>query len=220
MINLFGNSAKNVEKSLEKYGDIIRNDVNLTIRVRYKGIMYDSYVESFEGKELIFRRPNDKFDIVRFNENTYIKVELISNNRLFETELLVIKKIVRGEIVYYTTEVATPIKERQRRKYERLPIVLNVDYTILPAESEIYEGSTQDISYGGMLLESAEAIKTKDIKVKFNIEGQKYESKCKILKRRTNYKNGSYIYNIRFLDMNSRHRSQIDRYVINNLARY
>lgn len=40
-----------------------------------------------------------------------------------------------------------------------------------------------DISSGGMLIETDENIKSKDIRVLFKIEGQSYSSKAKILKK-------------------------------------
>lgn len=217
MLNLFNrNSHKNIEKSLEIYGGILKNDLNLSIRVRYNGKLYTTYVEEFEGREVIFRCPTDKYEIIRFRENNVIKVEFISNDSLYTTELLITNKIVRGEVVYYRGEISRPIIENQRRKNLRISMGLDVKYTILPAESDKYKGNTIDISAGGMLLESKENIKSKDIRVFFSLEGQKYNSKAKIIKKSTSYRNGTYLYNLKFNGLSMRHKNQIDRFIMNN----
>lgn len=217
MINLFNrNSHRNIEKSLERYHLILKNDLNLSIRIRYNGRLYTTYVEEFEGREVIFRCPTDKYEIIRFRENNVIKIEFISSDSLYTTELLITNKIVRGKIVYYRGEISSPIIENQRRKNYRIPMILEVMYTILPAESETYKGNTLDISSGGMLLESEENIKSKDIRVFFSIEGQKYNSKAKIVKKRTSYRNGTYLYNLKFNGLSGRHKNQIHRFIISN----
>lgn len=64
-----------------------------TIRVRYNGRLYTTYVEELEGREVIFRCPTDKYEIIRFRESSVIKVEFISSDSLYTTELLFKKKI-------------------------------------------------------------------------------------------------------------------------------
>lgn len=96
-------------------------------------------------------------------------------------------------------------------------MVLDVMYTILPAESDKYKGNSIDISAGGMLLESEENIRSKDIRVFFSIEGQLYNSKAKIIKKRTSYRNGTYLYNLKFNGLSGRHKNQIQRFVMNNI---
>lgn len=217
MLNLFNrNSNRNIEKSLEKYGEILKNDLNLSIRVRYNGKLYTTYVEEFEEKVVIFRRPIDNYDIIRFRENNIIKVEFISSHSLYITELLITNKIVREKIVYYRGEITSPIIENQRRKNNRIPMFLEVMYTILPSESNKYRGNTIDISSGGLLLEAEENIKSKDIRVFFSIEGQSYSSKAKIIKKRTNYRNGTYLYNLKFNGLSIRHKKQIDRFIMSH----
>ena len=207
MLSLFNkNSIKNIDKSIKKYEQQLKNDLNLSLRVRYNGRQYTTYVESFDEREVIFRCPTDEYQIVRFKEDTIIRIEFISSESLYTTELLITNKIVRGQIVYYRGEINSQIQEKQRRKSNRLP-----------AESAKYSANTIDISSGGMLIETDENIKSKDIRVLFKIEGQSYSSKAKILKKRISYKNDTYLYNIKFIGLNNRHINQIHKYVADNL---
>ena len=218
MLSLFNkNSIKNIDKSIKKYEQQLKNDLNLSLRVRYNGRQYTTYVESFDEREVIFRCPTDEYQIVRFKEDTIIRIEFISSESLYTTELLITNKIVRGQIVYYRGEINSQIQEKQRRKSNRLPLILDLKYTILPAESAKYSANTIDISSGGMLIETDENIKSKDIRVLFKIEGQSYSSKAKILKKRISYKNDTYLYNIKFIGLHNRHINQIHKYVADNL---
>ena len=219
MLSLFNRKPyRNIEKSLGKYNLVLKNDLNLSIRVRYNGRLYTTYVEELEGREVVFRCPTDTYEIIRFKENSIIKIEFITSDSLYITELLITNKIVRGQIVYYRGEINSPIIENQRRKSYRLPLVLDVTYTILPAESDKYKGNTLDVSSGGILMETEENIKSKDIRVFFNIEGQAYTSKAKVIKKRTSYKNGTYLYNLKFNGLSGRHKSQIQRFIMNNVT--
>ena len=195
MLSLFNkNSIKNIDKSIKKYEQQLKNDLNLSLRVRYNGRQYTTYVESFDEREVIFRCPTDEYQIVRFKEDTIIRIEFISSESLYTTELLITNKIVRGQIVYYRGEINSQIQESAK-----------------------YNANTIDISSGGMLIETDENIKSKDIRVLFKIEGQSYSSKAKILKKRISYKNDTYLYNIKFIGLNNRHINQIHKYVADNL---
>lgn len=217
MFGLFGkNSIKNIEKSLEKYYEILREDINLVIRTRYNGKLYTSYVESIDKREVIFRCPSDEHDIIRFRNNATIKIEFICFGKLYSTEMLIKERIIKDAVVYYRGDIAAPIEENKRRKSYRLPIILDLTYTVLPAETEEYNGNSVDISAGGMLMETSENIHNKDIRVRVDIEGQVYIIKSTILKKRVNYRNGTYLYNLKFSNLSSRHKNQIHRFVMDN----
>lgn len=212
-------SEKSVAESLEKYIQLLREDFNLTIRTRFNGRLYTSYVESLNNKEVVFRCPIDEYDIIRFAPNSIIKVEFISYGELYSTELVIHEKIIRDNIVFYRGIICSSIEKNQRRKNYRLPIVLDVEYTILPTETEVYTGNTLDISVDGMLMETLENIIKRDIKVSVNLDGKTYRIKSTILKKRVNYRSGTYLYNLKFNGMNQRHRNEINRYIYDNSAR-
>ncbi|GEM_PF-3767507 len=218
MLSLFNkNSIKNIEKSVEKYSSILRDDVNLVIRTRYNGKLYTSYVEDIDNRVVVFRCPIDKEELIRFKDNSIIRVEFISYSVLYTTELLITEKIIKDKVVFYKGEISATIEESQKRKNYRLPIVLDLNYTLLPAESENYKGNTLDISAGGMLMETNENInRNSEIKVSIDIDGQAYNIKSTIIGKRTNYRNGTYLYNLKFNNLKSRYRNQINRYVIDN----
>lgn len=220
MFSWFKNkSDKNKEKSLEKYTQILREDINLTIRTRFNGKLYTSYVEALNDKEVVFRCPIDKQEIIRFSPNSIIKVEFISFGELYSAEVLIHEKIIRDNIVFYRGIICSSIEKNQRRKNYRLPIVLDLEYTVLPTEAEVYSGNTLDISVDGMLMESLENIYKKDIKVMVNLDGKTYNIKSTILKKRTNYRSGTYLYNLKFTGISHRNRNEINRYIYDNSSR-
>ncbi|MEG2935793.1 MAG: PilZ domain-containing protein [Clostridium sp.] len=212
-------SEKSVAESLEKYIQLLREDFNLTIRTRFNGRLYTSYVESLNNKEVVFRCPIDECDIIRFAPNSIIKVEFISYGELYSTELIIHEKIIRDNIVFYRGIICSSIEKNQRRKNYRLPMVIDVEYTILPTETDVYTGNTLDISVDGMLMETLENIIKRDIKVSVNLNGKIYRIKSTILKKRVNYRSGTYLYNLKFNGMNQRHRNEINRYIYDNSAR-
>lgn len=218
MLEIFNKkSARIIEKSIERYEEILKNDENLRIRIRYRGHIYISYVQSIEKKEILFLRPNDEFTIVRFSENSIIKVELISKNKIFTTEVLIIGKLIKDDKVYYKAELSAPLYESSKRKSYRLPIIIDMSYTILPMESQRYTGSTLDISTGGMLIETEQLInKGKEINLSIDLDGKIYLIKGIILNKRSNYRNGTYLYNIKFTAIKNRHRNDIERFINNN----
>lgn len=213
-------SEKNEEKSLERYVQLLREDINLTIRTRFNGRLYTSYVESLNHKEVVFRCPIDEREIIRFAPNSIIKVEFISYGELYSTEILIHEKIIRDNIIFYRGIIYTSIEKNQRRKNYRLPVVLDINYTILPTETAIYSGNTLDISVDGMLMESLENITKKDIKVTVNLDGKNFNIKSTILKKRTNYRSGTYLYNLKFSELSQRNRKEINRYIYDNSTRH
>lgn len=219
MFSWFKKSEKTVEKSLENYIQLLREDINLIIRTRFNGRLYTSYVESLDDKEVVFRCPIDDCEIIRFAPNSIIKVELISFGELYSTELLIQEKIIRDKIVFYRGIICSSIEKNQRRKNYRLPIILDVEYTILPTETEVYSGNTLDISVDGMLMETLENIIKKDVKASVNLDGKIYKIKSTILKKRMNYRSGTYLYNLKFSGMSQRHRNEINRYIYDNSSR-
>lgn len=220
MFNWFGRkSEKKVERSLEKYTELLKEDVNLTIRTRFNGRLYTSYVETLNDKEVIFRCPIDKEEIIRFAPNSIIKVEFISFGELYSAEIIIHEKIIRDDIVFYRGIICSSIEKNQRRKNYRLPIVLDVEYTMLPFETEVYSGNTLDISVDGMLMESLENISKREIKILLNLDGRTYNIKSTILKKRINYSSDTYLYNIKFNGLSQRHKNQINRFIYNNSAR-
>lgn len=218
LINLFSRKLKkNIGKSVEKYNKFLLDDVNLLIRTRYNGRLYTSYVEKIDDEEITFRCPIDDYELIRFRENNIIRVELISYTGLYITELLIKEKIVKDNMVYYKAEINSAIEKKQRRKNERLSIVLELEYTILPRENQKYKGNSIDISTGGMLMEAYEDIyQSKDIRVNIDLDGKKYSIKSTIINKRVNYRNGAYLYNLRFNNLSNRKRGEIYRFVFDN----
>lgn len=218
MFNLFSkNQNKDIEKSVKKYNDALKEDINLVIRLRHNGRLYTSYVENIGDKEVIFRCPTDEYEIIRFRENSSIKVELISYSGLYKTKLLIKEMIVRDDIVYYKGEIIESIDKNQRRQNYRLPIVLDLTFVSVKRDHIQYEGNTLDISVDGMLMETHEdMLVKKDIRINIEIDEKKYDIEGTLLSKRANHRNQTYLYNIKFKNLSSRHKKEISRYIYDN----
>lgn len=218
MFDLFNKkSEKYIEKSLNKYNQILRDDISLIIRTKYKGRLYASDVEYLDNREVLFRCPIDKYQIIRFDNQSTIKVEFISYSGLYTTKLLITEKIIEDNVLYYKGEIIEPIEKSQRRRNYRLPIVLDLNYTLLPRECVEYSGNTLDISVGGMLMETCEDIyNSKNLKIKIDIDGKIYNIKSTIIRKRNNFSNGTYLYNLKFDDLSNRHRNEISRFIFDS----
>lgn len=218
MFDLFNKkSEKYIEKSLNKYNQILRDDISLIIRTKYKGRLYASDVEYLDNREVLFRCPIDKYQIIRFDNQSTIKVEFVGYSGLYTTKLLITEKIIEDNVLYYKGEIIAPIEKSQRRRNYRLPIVLDLNYTLLPRECVEYSGNTLDISVGGMLMETCEDIyNNKNLKIKIDIDGKIYNIKSTIIRKRTNFSNGTYLYNLKFDDLSNRHRNEISRFIFDS----
>ncbi|GAA3641673.1 flagellar brake protein [Asaccharospora irregularis] len=215
MFNLLNRkSIKSIERSIDKYNEVLVDDINLKMRIRCRNKIYTTDVEFFDNREVVFRCPIDRHDIIRFNNKSIVKVDFVSYSGLYITELLITEKIMKDDVLYYRGEINSPIEKRQRRKDYRLPITLDLSYTLLPREYSQYSGSTLDISSNGMLMETYENIyQTKKLKINIDIDGKKYTIKGTVLRKRNNFSNGTYLYNIKFDDLSSRNKSEIARFI-------
>lgn len=219
MFNLFNKKSEtNIEKSVNKYNQILSEDINLVICTRYNGKSYTSYVEYLNNREVVFRCPIDKNDIVRFNNKSIIKVEFVSYSGLYTTELLITEKIIENDILYYKGEISAPIEKNERRKHYRLPIFLDLSYKVIPMEKIKYSGNTLDISVDGMLMETNEDIfQDKKLKIEIDIDGKVYNIESTIIKKRNNYRNNTYIYNLKFDNLKNRYKNEISRFIFSNI---
>lgn len=218
MFSLFNKkSEKYIEKSVNRYNQILQDDINLIIRTIYKGKLYAIDVEYLNNREVLFRCPTDKYDIIRFDNQSIIEAEFVSQSGLYATELLITEKIIEDNVLYYRAEISAPIEKNQRRKNYRLPIVLDLNYTLLPRERIEYSGNTLDISVDGILMETHENIyQSKNLKIKIDIDGKTHNIKSTIIKKRTSFSNGTYLYNLKFNNLSKRHKSEISRFIFDN----
>jgi len=143
MFNLFKKKyKKDMEKSVEKYSQVLRDDINLIIKTTYNSKSYTSYVEDFNNREVVFRCPIDENEIIRFKVESIIKVEFISYSGIYKTELFVTEKIMENDNLEYKGKISAPMKRNERRKYYRLPVVLELSYKTSPRENKTYSGRT------------------------------------------------------------------------------
>jgi len=206
---------KAIEKSINKYTPILEEDIDLVLHISYHDKIYTTYVESINSREVVFRCPIDEENIIRYKLGKTIELEFVSYTGLYTTEIYITEKIIKDDIVYYKGNINSPIDKKQRRDNFRLPINLDVSYTLPLSEARIYRGSTKNISVGGMLMESSEHLyKNKKIKIRFELDNRMYRARGTIINKRTNFTNGKYLYHIKLDDLNNRQKREIYRFIL------
>ncbi len=206
---------RSIEESINKYTKILEDDIDLVVHISYHNKIYTTYAESLHNREVIFRCPVDEQNIIRYNLGEIIQLEFVSYTGLYTTEICITERIIKDDIMYYKGNINSPIEKRQRRDKFRLPINLDVSYTLPLNESRIYSGNTKDISVGGMLMENNEHLYVnKKLKITFELHNKVYRVKSTIINKRTNFANGKYLYHIRFDDLNNRQKREIYRFIL------
>lgn len=216
--------TKTVTEPIDDYSltqniDSLKDDINLIIRTKYREQLYESYVESIDEKEILFRAPIDTKEIIRFNINSIINIELVSYLGLYTSQLFIYEKFIKDNVLYYKAVFTTSIQEKQRRKHYRLPIELGLEYKLIGEDNKTYicTGNTVDLSISGMLMESQNNLTENDsIKILFNITGIKDTLEGIIIKRRVNYKNDTYLYNIKFNNLSNSTQKKLHKFIMNN----
>ncbi|HSQ90324.1 PilZ domain-containing protein [Romboutsia sp.] len=206
---------RSIEESVSKYAKILDDDIDLKIHISYHNKMYTTYVESLHNREVVFRCPIDEENIIRYNLGKIIEIEFISYTGLYITEICITERIIKDDIMYYKGNINSPIEKKQRRDNFRLPINLDVTYTLPLNEARLYSGNTKDISVGGMLMENNEHLYVnKKLKITFELDNKVYRVKSTIINKRTNFVNGKYLYHIRFDDLNNKQKREIYRFIL------
>ena len=206
---------KGIEKSINKYIPILEEDIDLVVHISYHNKIYTTYAESLHNREVVFRCPVDEENTIRYNLRKTIELEFVSYTGLYTTEIYITEKIIKDDITYYKGNINSPIQKKQRRGNFRLPINLDVSYTLPLSEARVYRGNTKNISIGGMLMESNEHLyKNKKIKITFELDSKVYRVRGTIINKRTNYTNGKYLYHIRLDDLSNGQKREIYRFIL------
>lgn len=207
-------SNKSKEKSIEKYAPILSEDTHTNIRFKYLGVVYTTYVDEIKDSEIIFRCPGGDYNRVNLPLNKIMNINLISNNELYTTNIMIREKIINDDAVFYRATIEGVIDQSKRRKYYRLPIDLPLEFSFATRPNIKYAGHTVDLSPEGMLLETFEDIMiNKDIVIEITIEGVPYIINGQVLRRRTNFQNGDYLYNIKFDGISNKHKKEINSFI-------
>lgn len=206
---------KTIAESINKYSKILEDDIDLVVHISYKNKIYTTYAESLHNRDVVFRCPSDNENIIRYTLGKVIELEFISYTGLYITKICITEKIIKDDIIYYKGNIISPIVKKQRRGNFRLPINLNVSYTLPLSEAKVYSANTKDISVGGMLMESNEHLYVnKKLRITFELDNKVYRTKSTIINKRTNFANGKYLYHIRFDDLNNKHKREIYRSIL------
>lgn len=219
ILGLFGKKTQNqaekdILESINKYSNELIDDLNLHVRLKFKNKVYITYLEELSGRDIVFREPTEEYDFSKLNGNKLIKLEFFSEKGIYVTNISINEKIIKEDIIYYKGEIKHPIQKYQRRSKFRLPVSLDVIYTMLPRETIEYNGVTKDISVGGMLMETHENIyQSKELRLKVDIEGKIYDIKSEIIRKRRSIKNGTYLYHLKFTKLNQKQKGEISRFI-------
>lgn len=223
ILDLFGRKSQNkIEKdilsSINKYSNELLDDVNLYVRLKYKNNIYITYLEELSERDIVFRAPTEEYDFSKLSGNKLMKLEFFSDKGIYVTNISVDEKIVKEDIIYYKGEIKHPIEKHQRRSKFRLPVSLDVVFTMLPRETIAYSGVAKDISVGGMLMETHENIyQSKELRLGVDIEGKIYNIKSEIIRKRRSIKDGTYLYHLKFTKLTQKQKGEISRFIFDTM---
>lgn len=209
-----------IQQSLNKYKKILYDDLSLKINITYAKKEHTGEIEALKNREVVFRFPIETKNEIMLKIGQNIKVDFISKRGLYTTKINITNKTVENYNTYYTGIISSPIEKNQRRNNHRLPLSLNVSYVLLPNELKTYNGTSKDISAGGMLLESSYFVpKDRKIKVFFELDKKMYRLNATIIRSVENISYENYLHHIRFDYKGSREKNEIAKFIFNEEKR-
>lgn len=210
---------KEIEESINKHKKFLHDDLSLRIRIFTNEKTYDVEIQKLVDKEVIFKTNiNERLN---YKNGQIVAINFVNDNTgLFETKIRITNKRVSEFGTYYTGEIVTPIEKKQLRDNYRLPININVSYTLLPRKLKLYNGIAKDISSGGMLMESTQFIPTKkQVRLVFEVGKKMYKINGTIMRVREDEAYNKNIHHIRFDDLSKKGREELHKFVFNEQKR-
>lgn len=99
-----------------------------------------------------------------------------------------------------------------------MPIIIDCKFKTEELKNIEYDANTLNLSCSGMLMETYEDMPiNKKIELKIDIDGKLYNIQSEIIKKRSNYGSGNYLYNLKFYNFKIRHKNEISRFVFDHL---
>lgn len=166
-----------------------------------KSIIHETY---FEKGMLKIAMPSLKGRLVPLPRGDFIYVTALSDKVVygFSSRILDYGRDESNFLITYIT-IPSSVKRIQRRRYVRIPIVLNGTYN-LPGDDKEYRFVTRDFSAGGMLMCTSKILSVgQPVLVNLDLGSiQLYQQKAQIVRTiGKNESTGLYEYGVQFLEI-------------------
>lgn len=155
-----------IQESINLYHDLVMKDMNASARIVVQGKeeekTYISRIIDWNDKAISFHAPLVLGEYVRLITDRTYPFIIVTKACIYTTSVKIIKltKNKQGHFYYKATIDAT-LKRNQQRKYFRLEWINTFKYKT--AESDDWsQGTTLDISAGGLLMASKNSVDRND----------------------------------------------------------
>lgn len=204
-----------IDRSIKKYQKFLHDDLNLSISITYNKKSYYPDIEKLVNREIVIRLISKDRDIIKYKIGQVVKVEFTSENSgIYETQIKIRKKTVDEYNVYYEGSIISPIEKIQRRGSYRLPVSMEIGYTLLPNKLKTYYGMAKDISASGMKMESSQFVnKGRKINLCFEINKQMHKVEGLVVDTRYDEMYERNIHHIKFEGLNHKESQIIHNYI-------
>lgn len=155
-----------IQESINRYHGPVMNDMNASARIIVKGKeeenTYITRIISWEDKDISFHAPLVLGEYVRLITNATYPFLIVTKACVYATSVKINKltKNKQGHFYYKATIVST-LKRNQQRKYFRIEWINTFNYQ-LEGSDDWNEGTTLDISAGGLLMASKKSVERND----------------------------------------------------------
>lgn len=155
----------NIQNSIDRYYNSIMKDMNSSARIVIEGAEDKTYITSiidWRDKHISFHAPLLLGDYVRLLTGKRYPFIIVTKACIYMTnvEIITFTKNKQGHY-YYEATIVSPLKRNQQRKYFRLEWINTFKYKIDKSD-EWKSATTLDISVGGLLMASKEAVNKND----------------------------------------------------------
>lgn len=197
-------------------------DINLVLRIIDDKKSYTTQLVQWDGTSIVFFAPISQCDWVILDISKTYELYFISNASMFHTTVSLVNRYAQKEHVYYKALLTKPLVKKQQREHFRLPALLNLTYQILPQEnttsddtiSPFYDGSTTNISLGGMCMTSDHRIPgDASIKIQLKFLSHDLVLTGKVLSEPEQVPSGAYSYRIKFELMDRKTENLLSRLI-------
>ncbi len=167
----------NIQKSINQYQDLVMKDMNASARIVVQGKeeekTYITRIIDWNDHDISFHAPLVLGEYVRLiAERTYSFV-IVTKACIYTTSVKINKmtKNKQGHF-YYKATINSPLQRNQQRKYFRLEWINTFKYKTTESD-DWREGTTLDISAGGLLVATKYSLNRND---SIHIELSLYET--------------------------------------------
>lgn len=208
-----------LQKSLDMYYNSIMNDINASARIiverNNEEQTYVTRIIDWKEREISFHAPLVLGEYVRLITGKTYPFVITTKNCVFTTSVTIsqMAKNKQGHF-YYQATIASSLKRTQQRQYFRLKWVNTFQYKT-QEDDQWHEGTTVDISAGGILMASSKQVYRDDwIHIDITLMGTQFLLNGVVLESLGKNHAELYIARVRFHDLSDHSENLIAQVIM------